>query len=109
MSAEKDMSLLDGTRHLDNADLDHRGAFVDYVLEHADDWHREHLGRLFALWEDWNTEHYQGVLWVPYIELYETTAPNLYGCCSAISGFGGKLGIRIRPSLLTGTHPHMRR
>jgi hypothetical protein len=39
----------------------------------------------------------------------EPSAPNVYGDCSAVSGFGGKLGIRIRPSLLTGTHPHMRR
>ncbi len=32
MSTEE-MSQLVGTRHLENADIDHRAAFVDYVMK----------------------------------------------------------------------------
>ena len=107
MSADS-LSPLAGTQHLENEDLDHRAAFVDYVLEHAEEWHRAHLTRLYMLWEDWNGEHFDSQLWPPYIELLEPPAPTVYGSCAPVSGFGGKLGIRLRPSLLTGTHPHMR-
>ncbi len=103
------MSPLAGTRHLEEEDLDHRAAFVDYALEHAEEWHCSHLTRLYMLWEDWNGEHFDSQLWPPYIELLEPAAPRLYGSCAPVSGFGGKAGIRLRPSLLTGTHPDVRR
>jgi hypothetical protein len=102
------MSQLAGTRHLDNADIDHRAAFVDYVMESAEDWHRTHLGRLYTRWEDDNYRHFAGELWAPYVLLSEPSEPKRYGDCARVSGFGGRLQIRLRPSLLTGTHPHIR-
>lgn len=86
----------------------HREAFRDYVLREAEPWHREHLGRLYGLWDEWNATYYEGAMTSPYILLNEPTAPQVYGCCGLVSGFGGKSEIRLRPSLLAGTHPHMR-
>jgi len=83
----------------------HREAFRAYVLDEATPWHRAHLGRLYALWEEWNAAHFAAAMVVPYLLLNEPKAPNVYGDCGAVSGFGGRSQIRIRPSLLRGTHP----
>ena len=89
------------------AEIENRHAFRTYVLEQAEPWHRRHLGRLYADWERYNGEHFGGELAPPYILLAEPSNPRRYGDCGKVSGFGGKSQIRIRPSLLTGTHPDM--
>ncbi len=83
----------------------HRASFVDYVLEHAAPWHRQHLGRLYDLWAKWNRDYFESRMVPSYILLSEPSNPRRYGDCGPISGFGGTTQIRIRPSLLTGTHP----
>jgi SprT-like family len=87
--------------------LDHRERFVDFVQNEAEPWHREHLGRLYGLWQDWNARHYESVMVPPIIVLNEPGTPQLYGSCGPVSGWGAKSEIRIRPSLLRGTHPHL--
>jgi len=86
----------------------HREAFRAYVLDEADPWHRAHLGRLYALWEEWNATHFAAAMVAPYLLLNEPMAPNVYGDCGPVSGFGGRSQIRLRPSLLRGTHPDVR-
>src|SRR5215216_3655100 len=103
------MSQLAGTQQLDNADIDHRASFVDYVMESAEEWHRTHLGMLYQHWEENNDRHFAGEMWAPYVLLSEPAEPKAYGDCASVSGFGGRLQIRLRPSLLTGTHPRVRR
>ena len=88
--------------------LSHRRGFERFVLEHAEPWHREHLGRLFTNWRSWNGQHFEGRLEPPYLLLAEPPFSRHYGCCSALSGFGGRSEIRIRPSLVRGSHPHVR-
>ncbi len=92
-------------RELTPADREHRRGVRDYVLTKAEPWHREHLGRLYDDWDIYNQRYFDGVLEVPYIALSEPSNPRRYGDCSPVSGFGGKSQIRIRPSLLVGTHP----
>ena len=87
--------------------LSHRRDFERFVLEHADPWHREHLGRLFQNWRSWNGEHFEGRLEPPYLLLAEPSTPRRYGDCGPLSGFGGRSQIRIRPSLVRGSHPHV--
>ena len=86
----------------------HRASFVDYVLEHAEPWHRQYLGRLYDLWNQWNRDYFESRMVPSYIFLSEPSIPRAYGDCGPVSGFGGVSQIRIRPSLLTGTHPDMR-
>ena len=88
--------------------LSHRRDFERFVLEHAEPWHREHLGRLFSNWRTWNGEHFEGRLEPPYLLLAEPSTPRRYGDCCPLSGFGGRSQIRIRPSLVRGSHPHVR-
>jgi hypothetical protein len=87
--------------------LSHRRGFERFVLEHAEPWHREHLGRLFTNWRTWNGEHFESRLEPPYLLLAEPAYSRAYGCCCALSGFGGRSEIRIRPSLVRGSHPHV--
>jgi hypothetical protein len=88
--------------------LQHRRAFREYVLNRAVPWHRQHLTRLYALWDDWNVSHFGGRLAPPYILLNEPSNPRRFGDCYKVSGFGGISQIRLRPSLLAGTHPLVR-
>jgi len=88
--------------------VQHRREWWDFVLREAEPWHRDHLALLFSLWEHWNREHLDGKMVPPYILLAEPVAPNVYGDTTSVSGFGGRSQIRLRPSLLTGTHPHVR-
>ncbi len=93
---------------LTDAAVQHREQFRDFVLLKAEPWHRHHLGKLYELWNEWNRDFFGGALVAPYVLLSEPSAPSRYGDCSSVSGFGGRSQIRLRPSLLTGTHPHMR-
>ncbi len=86
-------------------ELAHREDFRRYVIEHAEPWHRTYLGRLYDLWEAWNHEYFDGRMVPPYILLSEPSNPRRLGDCALVSGFGGHAQIRIRPSLLAGTHP----
>lgn len=89
--------------------LTHRHDFARFVREDADPWYCIHLGRLNQKWTDWNKEYFAGRLVVPpYILLNEPAQSRSYGEYSNVSGFGGQSQIRLRPSLLTGTHPHVR-
>jgi hypothetical protein len=90
-------------------EIAHRKGFWEFVETHGELWHKQHLGRLLERWRQWNQEHYASTLIPPYMLLNEPVAPNVYGDCARLSGFGGRSQIRIRPSLLVGTHPDMRR
>jgi hypothetical protein len=92
---------------LSSADRAHREAFWAYVLDQAEPWHRRHLTRLFEVWEQGNAKWYDGALVPPIILLAETSEPKGYGQCYSVSSYGAKSEIRIRPSLLEGTHPHI--
>ncbi len=89
-------------------DADLRATFRAFVIGQAEPWHRAHLGRLYTRWDEWNAAFFQGRLAPPYILFSPHESARAYGDCSNISSFGGRAQIRIRPSLLTGTHRHMR-
>ena len=78
---------------------------LDFVLDQAEAWHRQHLGRLYALWDTWNAAYFAGQLVPPYVLLTPPESPRALGDCASISSFGGRCQIRVRPSLLLGTHP----
>jgi hypothetical protein len=86
----------------------HREDFVAYVLDRAAPWHRQHMGRLYRQWIDWNDHHFGGALVAPYLLLTETACPRRYGDYSKTSGWGGYGQTRVREKLLTGAHPHVR-
>jgi len=101
------MSLLTATA-LSEADIKHRMEFRDFVLKKAEPWHREHLGKLYDLWEEWLPRYFDSRLIVPYLNFGTPSHPRAYGTYSPVSSFGGHGEIKIRKSLLTGTHPRMR-
>jgi|SRR5947209_4974716 len=94
--------------NLSEADIQHRESFKSFVLRHAEPWHQEHLGRLYDVWEKANARFFMDEMVTPYIMLNVPNATRSFGDCSAISAFGGRSQIRIRPSILRGDHPVMR-
>jgi len=77
------------------------------VLAQAEPWHREHLTTLYAAWHRYNACYYDDRMTPPYLLLAEPSTPGRYGDTSSASGFGALLQIRLRPSLVSGAHPHM--
>jgi|GEM_PF-3237950 len=78
----------------------------DFAMsETASPWHRKCLTEMFDDWHHWNNRFFNGELDVPLILLAVPNTPSTFGDCGKVSAFGGAMQIRIRPSLLTGTHP----
>jgi hypothetical protein len=103
------LSPLNGTPTLPESHRRHRQEFKAFVEQQTDAWqHSADAKRLYTLFDEWNAAYYDGSLTVPYLCLLEPGSPRTYGDTSRMSGWGGKLQIRLRPSLLIGTHPHMR-
>lgn len=108
MSTHPVPSGRDNGARLPDAVVAHRREWWEFVLAEAEPWHRHHLGRLLEVWEKINAEHFDDALVPPYLLLAEPSTPARLGQCAPVSSFGGRSEIRIRPSLLAGTHPHMR-
>lgn len=89
------------------ADVALRTTIRDYAVSQGEPWHRGHLTRLYGLWDAINARWFEGELTVPVITLAEPSTPNRYGQCGTVSAHGCRSEIRIRPSLLAGTHPHI--
>ena len=110
MSDQPSTSPLGGTTppKVSESERARRLDFMHYVMNDAEPWHREHLGRLYADWDRYNEAYFGGVMVPAHILLSEPSNPRRLGDCGTVSGFGAKSQIRIRPSLLTGTHPCIR-
>jgi hypothetical protein len=103
------MSLLDRTPMVPEAHRRHRQEFKTFVERETDTWqHSADAKHLYALFDEWNATYHDGRLTVPYIVLLHPSSPPTYGDTSYTSGWGGRMQIRLRPSLLDGTHPHVR-
>ena len=60
-------------------------------------------------WSDGNDRYFGGRMVLPYITLTQPSMPSLIGQCCSVSSWGSRLEIKLRPSLLSGTHPMLRR
>jgi hypothetical protein len=83
----------------------HRVDYWTWVEDHADPASRDNLVALRNHWRDNNKRFFGGRMLEPYITLTEPSAPQIYGQCCSMSSWGSRLEIRLRPSLLHGTHP----
>ena len=93
---------------ISKADLAHRQAYQQFVLLEARPWYQQHLGRLYAFWAEWNQGYFSSALVTPYVLFAEPSSPQRLGDYARVSGFGGHGQVRLRPSLLTGSHPSVR-
>lgn len=82
----------------------HRESFKVFVLNDAEEWYRDHLGRLYDQWENYNQRFFGGEMVTPYIMFSAPGFAQALGDCSEISAFGGRSQIRLRESVLTGRH-----
>jgi hypothetical protein len=82
-----------------------RKAFREYVLAKAEAWHREHLGHLYLMHDEYNAAYFENKLAPPYLLFSPPKCTSAWGDYSTVSAWGGVGQIRIRPSLVDGTHP----
>lgn len=92
-------------REIRTADIHHRKQYEKFVVKDGD----PDVSRLIQLWNEWNKTLFDSAFKVcPIILLAEPSRPSVYGSYSVIGAYGARSQIKIRPSLLRGTHPHMR-
>ncbi len=94
-------------RGLPDPIAEHRTDYWKWVESHADTTMRDILLGLRNHWRDTNTRFFDDRMHEPYITLTEPSAPRIYAQCCPVSSWGSRLEIKLRPSLLTGTHPRM--
>ncbi len=106
-----DTSLLERTngKPPPEQDVAMRESIRRYVLEETGQEHHGLMQHLWERWEEWNEVFFGRAMTVPVLLINEPSNPRRLGDCGPVSGFGCSSQIRIRPSLLTGTHPAMRR
>lgn len=99
MADDNQGQFLDGSKAL-------RRTVEAFALSEASDpWHRRVLTEFYANWHRWNGDYFDGALVTPLILIAEPSRPQRLGDYAEVSGFGGAGQIRIRPSLVRGTHP----
>ncbi len=83
--------------------------YWEWIEQHAVPAMRDRLTELRDHWQDCNDRYFDGRMVLPYITLTEPSAPTILGQCCSVSSWGSRLEIKLRPSLLVGTHPMIRR
>ena len=87
-------------------DRKHRQEFMNFCLHHADPRVKPWVDMLYTAWADYNSLYFNDQLDPPYILIGPTSSTASYGETSFVSEFGGTLQIKIKRSLLEGTHAH---
>ena len=82
-----------------------RAQVRDFARREAEPFYREWLDRLYDAWEEFNDAYFDGRLIVPVIVISEPATPRTLADWSRVSAFGARSQMRVRPSLLRGTHP----
>lgn len=86
----------------------HRESFAEFVRENATGPYADILKRLYGCFAAWNDTHFHGQLTWPHILLAEPKSSRALGDYAAVSGWGSRGQVRIRPSLYTGEHPSLK-
>lgn len=90
-----------------DAVLAHRADYWEWIRANAVPGTRDVLLRLRDHWHEVNARFFGAGMAEPYITLTEPSKPSLLGQCCRESSWGSRLEIRLRPSLLDGTHPRV--
>jgi hypothetical protein len=89
---------------LREADIKHRKQYEKFVIKDGNPL----VSKLIDIWKNWNKELFDNAFKVcPIILLSEPSKTSNYGSYSVMGAYGARSQIKIRPSLLSGTHPHM--
>jgi hypothetical protein len=94
------------TTQINETDKRHREYLRDFALTKALDSDRITVANLYESWERFNKDFFDGALTVPCIMLTTPSNPRRFGDCGPEPEHGGTL-IRIRRSLLDGSHPRV--
>jgi hypothetical protein len=89
---------------MNSKDRKHRTGFSAFVRERARPGYKKIIGQLNRWWATWNQDFFGSKMVVPYILLAEPTHTHSIGQYATVGSFGAKAEIRIRPSIIWGTH-----
>lgn len=85
----------------------HRADYWTWIEANGVPPERDILLRLRDHWHEVNAAYFGGAMALPYVTLTEPSTPRILGQCCPVSSWGSRLEIRIRPSLMEGTYPHL--
>lgn len=92
------------SKEIRTADINHRKQYEKFVMANGD----STVSKLIVLWNYWNEKFFDNCFRAcPIVLLAEPSKLSRLGDYSPMGAYGSRAQIRIRPSLLTGTHPHM--
>ncbi|NOK71569.1 MAG: hypothetical protein GFH25_541324n12 [Chloroflexi bacterium AL-N10] len=90
-----------------DADATHRQAFIDDCTTNAHPPYRQVLQVLYDHFDQWNTVFFGQQLVPPHFVILAPPTPTRLGDYQPHTGWGGSTQIRLRPSLIDGSHPHL--
>ncbi|NJO81839.1 MAG: SprT family zinc-dependent metalloprotease [Blastochloris sp.] len=90
-----------------NPDDTHRQAFIEYCTTSAHPPYRQVLQVLYEQFDQWNTAFFGQQLFPPHFVILAPTTPTRLGDYQPYTGWGDSAQIRLRPSLIDGSHPHL--
>ena len=81
-----------------------RHQIFNYAVSVAEGPYKEFLPRLNTAWSEYNDRFFNGELTPAFILISPPSSSKAEGDCSHWSGYGGKLQIRLRPSIIDGSY-----
>ncbi len=81
-----------------------RHQIFDYAVSVAEGPYKAFLPRLNTAWKEYNDRFFNGELTPAFILISPPSSSKAEGDCSPWSGYGGKLQIRLRPSIIDGSY-----
>jgi hypothetical protein len=88
-----------------NPYTEHRQEHWEFIEANGVPVRRDSLMRLLDEWRSYNMQWFGTAMIEPYVLLTPPSGSRLFGDTSSVGSFGEPLEIRLRPSLLDGTHP----
>lgn len=81
-----------------------RKQIFDYAISQADGPYKEFIPKINQTWSEYNDLYFDGSLTPAYIAITTPRVAKALADCSLWSSYGGKHQIRIRESVIDGTH-----
>ena len=81
-----------------------RKQIFDYAISQADGPYKEFIPLLSQAWQEFNDRYFDGSLTPAFIAITAPKVSKAYADCSLWSSYGGKHQIRIKETVIEGTH-----
>lgn len=98
------MSNMSNTTAPSDNETSLRKQIFDYAISQADGPYKEFIPLLSQAWQEFNDRYFDGSLTPAFIAITAPKVSKAYADCSLWSSYGGKHQIRIKETVIEGTH-----